>query len=187
MGSGRVCLVFIAEGDTDGVAPSIGVEGFDVFVPGDGDGLEHGLGEIGECTGDFGLDLTLGDCAKESRHGNAEIASGQQFCWKEATNVLTDLLGGEGFGFLLGVEVTEVQVSGAARSAALAAIGKGESTQVGGTVLLRCGRRANFFLCGRRTDFYMCGRKTVFILGGRKTANGTVRGHGSLQKVRFEL
>ena len=126
MGSGRVCLVFIAEGDTDGVAPSIGVEGFDVFVPGDGDGLEHGLGEIGECTGDFGLDLTLGDCAKESRHGNAEIASGQQFCWKEARNVLTDLLGGEGFGFLLGVEVTEVQVAGAARSAALPAISKGE-------------------------------------------------------------
>ena len=109
-------------------APSVGVKGVDVFILGDGDGLEHGLGEIGEGGGDFGLDLTLGDGAKESRHGNAEIASGQQFCWKEARNVLTDLLGGEGFGFLLGMEVTEIQMAGAARSAALAAIGKGEST-----------------------------------------------------------
>jgi len=123
-------------------------------VLGDGDGLEHGLGEIAEGRSDFGLDLTLSDCAKEPSHGSAEITGGQQFCWKEARNVLTDLLGGEGFSFLLGVEVTEMQVAGAARSAALAAIGKGESTQVGGTVFLRCGRRAT---------------------------NGAVRGHGSLQ------
>ncbi len=108
-------------------SPSVGIKGVDVFILGDRDGLEHGLGEIGECTGDFGLNLTLSDGAKESRHGNAEIASGQQFCWKEARNVLTDLLGGEGFGFLLGMEVTEMQVAGAAGSAALAAIGKGES------------------------------------------------------------
>ncbi len=89
--------------------------------------MKHGLGKIGECGGDFGFNLALSDSAKESRHGNAEIASGQQFCWKEARNVLTDLLGGEGFGFLLGMEVTEMQVAGAAGSAALAAIGKGES------------------------------------------------------------
>jgi len=60
-------------------APSVGVKGVDVFILGDGDGLEHGVGEIGECTGDFGLNLPLGDSAKEARHGNAEIASGQQF------------------------------------------------------------------------------------------------------------
>jgi len=158
----------------------------DVFILGDGDGLEHGLGEIGECTGDFGLNLALSDSAKEPRHGNAEIASGQQFYRKDARNVLTDLLGGEGFGFLLGMEVTEMQVAGAARSAALAAIGKGESTQTG-TVLfaggrkmanLIGGRRADFFLRGRRAAFFTCGRKTAFCLGGRKTADGAVRGHG---------
>jgi len=126
LGSGRVGLVFITEGDADGVAPGIGAEGFDVLVLGDGDGLEHGLGEIGESGGDFRLDLALGDGAKETRHGGAEIAGGQQFCWKEARDVLTDLLGGEGFGFFLGMEVTKMQVAGAARGAALAAIGKGE-------------------------------------------------------------
>ena len=66
---------------------------------------------------------------------------------------------------------------GAARSAAVAAIGKGESTQIG-TVLLMRDRRAVVFLCGRGAGFF---------LGGRKTANGAVRGQGSLLKERFEL
>jgi hypothetical protein len=84
----------MAERRTDGAAPSIGVEGLDVFVLGDGDGLEHGLGEIGECRGDFGFYFAAGDGAEEARHGSAEIASGEQFYRKEARNVLTDLLGG---------------------------------------------------------------------------------------------
>jgi hypothetical protein len=163
LGSGSVCFVFIAEGETDGVAPGIGVEGFDVFVLGDGDGLEHGLGEISQCGGDFGFDLSLGNGAKGPRQGNAEIAGGQQFCGKEAGNVLTDLLGGEGFGFFLGMEVAEMQMAGAARSAALATIGKGESAQTG-TVYLRFDRRADFFLCERRA------------------ANRAIRGHRSLLK-----
>jgi hypothetical protein len=74
-------------------------KGLTVFVLGDGDGLEHGLGEIGECGGDFRLDLALSDGAKGARQGNAEIASGQQFCGKEAGDVFADLLGGEGFSF----------------------------------------------------------------------------------------
>src|SRR5260370_35336885 len=110
-------------------APSVGVKGVDVFILGDGDGLKHGLGEIGESGGDFGFDLALGDGAKESRHGNAEIASGQQFCRKEASYVLTDLLSGERFGSLLGMEVTEMQVAGAARRAARAATGQVEAPQ----------------------------------------------------------
>jgi hypothetical protein len=126
--------------------------------------LEHGLGEIAESGGDFGLDLTLSDRAKEPSHGSAEITSGKQFCRKEASYVLTDLLGGEGFSFLLGVEVTEMQVAGAARSAALAAIGKGESAQVGGTVFLAGGRRSRCFLCGHTR------------------ASRAFRGHGSLLK-----
>jgi hypothetical protein len=159
-----VFRIVMAERGTDSAAPSIGVEGVDVFVLGDGDGLEHGLSEVGECGGDFGFDLALSDSTKEARHGNAKIASGQEFCGKEARDVLTDFLGGEGFGFFLGVEVTEMQVAGAARSAALAAIGKGENAQVGGTVLLSF---------GRRTDSCVC---------GRNTANGAVRGHRSLLK-----
>jgi len=97
-------------------------------VLGEGNGLEHGLGEIAQRGGDFGFNLALGDGAKGPRQGYAEIAGGKQFCGKKARNVLTDLLGGEGFSFLLGMEVAEMQVAGVARSAALAAVGKGEST-----------------------------------------------------------
>jgi len=149
----------------------------DVFILGDGDGLEHGLGEIGECGGHLGLNLPLGDSAKEARHGNAEIASGQQLYRKETRNVLTDLLGDEGFGFLLGMKVTEMQVAGAARSAALAAVGKGEGAQTG-TVLLAGRRKMANLIGGRRTDFFLRGRRAAFCLGGRKTADGAVRGHG---------
>jgi hypothetical protein len=139
-------------------------------VLGDGDGLEHGLGEVGESGGDFGFDLALSDGAEEPRHSDAEIASGQQFCGKEAGDVLTDLLGGEGLGFLLSMKVAEMQVAGAARSATLAAIGKGEGTQVGGTVFLGFGHTTDFFICGR------------------KTANGLVRGHGSPSRFKgFEM
>jgi hypothetical protein len=135
--------------------PVAGPKRFTVFVLGDGDGLEHGLGEIGEGGGDFRLDLALGDGAEEAGHGDAEIASGQQLCRKKARDVFSDLLRGEGFGFFLGMEVTEVQVAGAAGGAALAAIGRGESAQVGGT---------------------------VFLGFGHSTANGAVRGHGILLK-----
>jgi hypothetical protein len=132
--------------------------------------LEHGLAEIGQGGGDLGLDLALGYGGEKPSHGGAEITSGKQIREKEGRYVLAGLFCGEGFGFLLAVEVAEMRVTGAARSAALAAIGKGESTQTG-TVLFMVDRRAVVFLCGRRTDFF---------LGGRKTANGAVRGHGSL-------
>jgi hypothetical protein len=129
-------------------APGICAERLTEFVPGDGDGLDHGLAEIGECGGEFGFYIAAGDGAEDASHGAAEIASGKQFCWKEARYVLADLFCREAFGFLLGMEVTEMQMAGAARSAALAAIGKGEGAQVGGTVLLAGGRRATCFLCG---------------------------------------
>ena len=85
--------------------------------------------------------------------------------------------------------VREMRIADAARSAAVAAIGKGESTQTG-TVFFRFmrDRRAVFSLAGRKTHVFLCGRKTDFILCGRKTANGAVRGHGSLLRIeRFEL
>jgi hypothetical protein len=115
------------EGGANSTAPVVCSKGLTVFVLGDGDGLEHGLGEIAESGGNFGFDLALSDRTEGPRQGNAEVASGKQFCWKEARYVLADLFCGEAFGFLLGVEVTEMQVARAARSAALAAIGKGES------------------------------------------------------------
>ena len=68
------------ERGTDGAAPGIRAEGVDVFVLGDRDGLDHGLAEIGECRGDFGLDLALGYRGEEASHGGTQIASGKQIC-----------------------------------------------------------------------------------------------------------
>src|SRR5258707_9583354 len=81
----------------------------------------------------------------------------------------------------------------AARSAALAAIGKGERTQRR-TVLLACDRRAVFFMCDRRAVFFMCDRRAVFFMCDRRAVffmcdrravDGAIAGHGSLQRVKF--
>jgi hypothetical protein len=113
------------------------------------DGLVQGLAEIGE--------------------GGAEIACGEVIAKEERRYSLASLFSGFGLRFLLGVEAAEMRVTGAARSAALAAIGKGESTQTG-TV---------FFIGSGRTDFFSC---------GRNTANGAFRGRESLLRIeRFEL
>ena len=117
-----------SERRADGSVPGLRAEGLAVFVLCDGNGLEHGLAEIGEGGCDLGLDLALGDGGEKPSHGGAQIASGKQIREKESRYVLAGLFCGERFGFLLGVEVAEMQMAGAARSAALAAIGKGEGT-----------------------------------------------------------
>src|SRR5712692_7377574 len=114
----------------------------------------------------------MGDSGEDPAEGGAEVARGEVIAEEERRYVFTGLFCGLGLRFLLGVEVAEMQVAGAARSAALAAIGKCESTQTG-TVLLMCDRSAVFFLCGRRAIFFKRDRKAV---------DGAFRGHGSLLK-----
>ena len=45
----------VVNGRTDGVAPGVCAEGVDVFVLGEVDGLEQGLGEVGESGGGSGF------------------------------------------------------------------------------------------------------------------------------------
>ena len=59
----------------DGAAPGVGAEGVDVFVLGEGNGLQQGLAEIGEGGGGFGFYLTLGYSGEEASEGGAEIAA----------------------------------------------------------------------------------------------------------------
>jgi len=55
-GGGREEVVVVAsDGIADGPAPPVGVEGVDVLVLGKMDGLEEGLGEIGEGAAERGL------------------------------------------------------------------------------------------------------------------------------------
>ena len=172
---GRRWRWFEARGDFS--APDLSSINVGVFVLGELDGLVHGLTEIGEGGGGFGLEVPLRDRGENAAQGDVEIAGGEVIAQKERRYGFAGLLSGLGLRFLLGVEVAVMRVAGAARSAAVAAIGKGESTQTG-------------------TVFFMCGRKTIVLLGGRKTANfrygpdqvganGVVRGHGSLLKGKI--
>ncbi len=152
---------------SDGLAPGIRAEGVDVFVLGEVQGLDERLAEIGECGGGFGFDLTLGDSGEEASEGGAEIAGGHIAAGKVIGDILAGLLASEGLRFLAGVEGAEVRMAVTARSAALAAIGKGERTQ----------RRAVVFTCDRTAAVFRCDRRAV---------NGASR-HGSLQKERFGI
>jgi hypothetical protein len=60
----------------DGAAPGVGAEGVDVLVLGEMDGLDEGLGEIGESAGGARLDVTAGYGGDEAAKGGAEIAGG---------------------------------------------------------------------------------------------------------------
>jgi hypothetical protein len=61
--------------------------------------------------------------------GGAEIAGGEVFAGEEVGEVLGGFIGGAGLGFFAGVVAAEVGMIGGAGRAALAAVGKGETTQ----------------------------------------------------------
>jgi hypothetical protein len=82
----------------------------------------------------LGLDVTLRNSGENAAKSGAEIACREEVPEKERGNSLAGFPGGSGSHFFLGVEVTEMRMAGAARSATLAAVGKGKSTQTG-TVL----------------------------------------------------
>jgi hypothetical protein len=149
-------------------------------VLGELDGLVHGLTEIGEGGGGFGLEVPLRDGGENAAQGDVEIAGGEVIAQKERRYGFPGLFGGLGLRFLLGMEVAVMRVAGAARSAALAAIGKGESTETGTvfSICLICGRETVVFLCGRKTANFLCGSDQV-------GANGVVRRHGSLLKGKI--
>jgi len=141
----------------DGAAPPVGAAGVDVLVLGKTDGLEEGLGKIGEGAGGAGLDVTAGYAGDEAAEGGAEIAGGEVLAGEEIGEVVGEFIGGAGLGVFAGVVGAEVRMTGAAGSAALAAIGEGEMTQGLAVVLMR----------------------------GRRAADRTKRGHGCLLRVEI--
>jgi hypothetical protein len=92
------------EGGADGVAPGVGVEGVDVFVLGELDGLQKGLAEVGEGGGGSGFYLTLGDGGEELAQGSAKVASGEIAAGEAGRDIAAGLLGGGGLSFLAGVK-----------------------------------------------------------------------------------
>ena len=118
-------------GGADGFAPGIGAVGVDVFVLGEGQGLDEGLAEIGEGGGGFGFHLALGDSGEEASEGGAEIAGGHEAAGKVIGDVLAGGLASKGLCIFAGVERAEIRMAEVARNAAVAAVDKHERTQRG--------------------------------------------------------
>jgi len=128
-GRGRIAVgEVLVDGATDGIAPIGGAKGVDVFVLGEMDGLDKGLGEIGEGAGGARFYIALEDGGEEAAEGGAEIVGGEALSGEEIGQFAGEFIGGAGLGFLAGVVEAEVGMIGGAGSAAVAAVGKGETT-----------------------------------------------------------
>ncbi len=112
-GGGREEVVVVAlDGIADGLAPRVGVEGVDVLVLGKMDGLNEGLGEIGEGASGARLDVTAGYAGDEAAEGGAEIAGGEVWTGKEIREFAGEFIGGAGLGVFAGVVEAEVRMAG---------------------------------------------------------------------------
>jgi transposase InsO family protein len=61
----------LADGIANGLAPGVGAEGVDVLVLGEMDGLDEGLGEIGDGSGGARFDIAADDGREEAAEGGA--------------------------------------------------------------------------------------------------------------------
>jgi len=127
---GGVAVVeVLVDGIADGLAPGVVAEGVGIFVLGKMDGLGESLGEIGEGAGGAGLNVAADDGGQEAAEGGAEIAGGEVLAGEEIGQFEGEFIGGAGLGVFAGVVGAEVGMAGGTGSAALAAVGKGETTQ----------------------------------------------------------
>ncbi len=123
----------------DGIAPIVGAKGVDVFVLGERDSLDEGLGEIGEGAGGASLDVAADDGGDEAAEGGAQIVGGEVLSREEIGQFAGEFIGGAGLGFLAGVIEAEVGMIAGAGSAAFAADGEGETTQRDAVLLAKRG------------------------------------------------
>jgi hypothetical protein len=127
-GPGEAVVVVVVDGRDDCFAPVFFAAGADEFVLGKMEGLEHGLGEIGEGACGAGLDVTASDGDEDTAEGGVEVVGGEIVAGEEEIEIFTDFLIGAGLSFFLGVVETEVGTGGDAGSAATAAVVESETT-----------------------------------------------------------
>jgi hypothetical protein len=124
-GGGReAVVVVVVDGVVDGIAPGIGAEGLTVFVPGDVDGLQESLHQVGDGVGGFGFYIAADDGGDEAGQGGAEIAGGEVVAGEEVGQVFAEGIGGLGAGFFFGVVGAEAGIAAGPGSKATAAIGE---------------------------------------------------------------
>src|SRR5216684_3460132 len=84
LGGGREKVVVVAvDGVADGFAPAVRAERVDVFLLGDMDGLQEGLGQVGDGVGGFGFYIAADNGGDEACQGGAEIAGGEVVAGEE--------------------------------------------------------------------------------------------------------
>jgi hypothetical protein len=72
VGRGRVAVgVVLVDGVADGIAPVGTAKGVDVLVLGEMDGLDEGLGEIGDGSGGARFDIAADDGREEAAESGA--------------------------------------------------------------------------------------------------------------------
>ena len=129
-GRGRIAVgKVLVDPVADGIAPIVGAKGVDVLVPGEMDGLDEGLGEIGDGAGGARFYIALEDGGDETAKGSAQIVGGEVLSREEIGQFAGELIDGEGPGLFAGVVEAEAGMLDVAGSAAVAAVGKGEAAQ----------------------------------------------------------
>jgi len=122
-------VVVAVDGVADGIAPAVSAEGVDVFVLGEMDGLQEGLGQVGDGAGGSGFYVAADDGGEEASEGGGEVAGGEVVAGEEIGEVFAERFCGVGAGFFLGVVEAEIGMVAGARGAATAAIRERELTQ----------------------------------------------------------
>jgi hypothetical protein len=122
-------LVVLIDGIADGVEPLGFAAGGDELVLSEVEGLEHGLGEVGESACGARLEVTSRDGDEDVGEGGVEIVGGEVVAGEEPREVFGELLGGARTGVPVGVVVAEVGAGGEARGTATAAVGEGETAE----------------------------------------------------------
>jgi hypothetical protein len=121
-GRREAVVVIGVEGGDDGVVPLGVAAGADEFVLGEMEGLEHGLGEVGESAGGAGLDVAASDGDEDAAEGGVEVVGGEIVAGEKESEIGADFFGGAELGFFLGVVEAEMGMTADARSAATAAV-----------------------------------------------------------------
>ena len=117
----------VVDGCDNCFAPVFFAAGANEFVLGEMEGLEHGLGEVGECAGGARLYVTPSDGDENAAEGGVEVVGGEIVAGEEESEIVGHFLGGAELGFFLGVVETEVGIGGDAGSAAAAAVVESET------------------------------------------------------------
>jgi hypothetical protein len=122
VGRREAVVVIGVEGGDDGVVPLGVAAGADEFVLGEMEGLEHGLGEVGESAGGARLYVTASDGDEDAAEGGVEVVGGEIVTGEKESEIVADFFVGAELGFFLGVVETEVETGGDAGSATAAAV-----------------------------------------------------------------